>query len=373
MPASRPLLGVLLAALLCLLHARLAAAGEQIADFIVAKVNDEIITSADVRKEILPALEALENNMVLDEKARRQRKIDLWTRAVRDKVEEVLALQSARKLGIQVEKREVDRHFDNLVEQVGSRQRVQEFATERGLTLTELRQTLRRQLTIRKLIEQKIGLGAHGGDDARRQTHDSYIRPAELRRYYNQSIDGETGEFVQAESVKLRMILLPWPDPTTARRGEDPKQTTRRLARSLMRLLEKGADFGTLSRIHSPKHLAQHDGEWRDYDESGKLLAWSWVDRQPFREPLQSAIFRLDRGQITPPIEMDGGIYIAQVVDKQEWRVIPFHEAQHLIRAKLHRERMRENLERVRADMRRRASIWPPDLFTARQSPSPQN
>ena len=58
-----------------------------------------------------------------------------------------------------------------------------------------------------------------------------------------------------------------------------------------------------------------------------------------------------------------GGIYVIQVVDKRETRVVPFLEAQKAIRAKLQFERLEANARKIRAELRSKASIWPPKLL----------
>ncbi len=315
----------------------------RLSDFIVAKVNGEIITSADILKEIGPALEALGH---LPKREQLSQQTKLWTGTIRKHVTDILALQAAKRYKIEVSDREVQQEYASFIRRLGGEAQARKYAAERGVTLRDIQSTLKKELTVKRLIMEKIGLAESQGK--RRPTDDVFITPGEIRRYYRT----HKVQFSQEEGVQIRQIFLSW---------KENRQEVEDLARSLVGQLRKGADFAQLARSTSPA-LGRHGGRF-PVDESGGKLVWHYVPRGQLLAEIDKVAFRLPEGGVSDPIRLDKGIYVIKVEKKRLARVIPFSEAQVSIRNTLWRRRVQAKLERVKRDLREKATIWPPNLF----------
>ena len=74
----------------------------------------------------------------------------------------------------------------------------------------------------------------------------------------------------------------------------------------------------------------------------------------------------MKEGEISEPIPVDSHFFcqIIKVVALKKGGVIPFTQAQMLIRQKLRHKKVVTALNLMRKRLRQRAFIWPPNLFT---------
>jgi len=339
------------------------------ANYIVATVNDEIITYADVMRTLEDAFRGIDANS----KSAQEKQDDkdrLWTEALRNRADEILGLQDAKRLGIDASKSEVDEHFKERIAQLGGEANAQKHADERGFTLDEVRQVYHRAITIRKLIWQKIGLGTRD-DSTARQDYDMYVGPAEMRRYYQDHVD----DFRVVESAKLRWILIP-------RRPASERSPVRitdggpelALARTIEMLLAKGADFGAVSRAFSREDVALRDGRFYLLDGNGEESdepVWGLVECAKMERNLREAALTTEKGACSAPIVLEEGIAIVRVEDRAAAGTRSFEEVQGAIKARIERDRFEENGRRIFEALRRGARVEPPDLFTSLQKRQP--
>lgn len=329
--------------LLLALALPLASAQES---FIVAKINGKVITSDDV---LAPHVRDR-----LASVATRERKIEVWTQAVRERLDMELALQAASRLGIKADKRRVDGRLDQWVKTAGGEERARQVATELGLTLSQIREKIERSETIRKVLDQMLGLGASGPRSAK-PDYDIYIRPSELSHYYESNPE----QFQQTAAVKVRMITVHW-----GKDDAEGRARARRDAESIIRQVEKGAEFAALASFSSSRQLRSWGGRWPMRMDRNQVLSWVFVERDELPEGLRAAVFSMSPGQLSPPLLDGDGYSVVQLVDRRRARKLPFSEVQQDIKRRLEFQRRELARERIFKQLRREATIHPPNLFT---------
>lgn len=233
---------------------------------VLAVVNGEAVTKADV-------YEAMWNQ--------------LGPQVVEDLVTQRLIEQEASRRGVSVDRDAVDARIAELAEERGGTEALEFELALSGLTMDALRDLLRRNLLIERLLESQITIT----DD-------------EIREYYDENPD----EFTEPEQVHARHILV----------------EERELAEDLIRQLQDGADFAELAEEHSTDPGSAADG--------GDL---GWFARGRMVEPFEEAAFGAEPGSVVGPVQTQFGFHVIEVLDRRAERTVSLDEARDRIRDRL--------------------------------------
>ncbi len=121
------------------------------ANRIVAIVNDEVITESDVTSRLNALLEDRESPP-----SNEAHDVEMQHVILRRLIEQQLMLQEARKAGIASESDEVSKRFEQLRSQVGSEQEFRESLAKSHLSESQLKEKIREQLLVQRLIDTKV-------------------------------------------------------------------------------------------------------------------------------------------------------------------------------------------------------------------------
>ncbi len=149
---------------------------------------------------------------------------------------------------------------------------------QQGMTVEQLSEQLRVNLTIRALIAPEIE-----------------VTDEEVRRFFDENPE----RFAQQEMVRARHILV----------------DTRDEAESLREQLLAGADFGELAREHSTDPGSAPAG--------GEL---GWFGRGVMVAPFEEAAFALAVGGISEPVETAFGFHLILVEERAEAEEAVFND-----------------------------------------------
>ncbi|HEY7743144.1 MAG TPA: peptidylprolyl isomerase [Burkholderiales bacterium] len=249
-------------------------------DRIVAVVNNEVITRADLDQRLHAAtLQLKQQGTPLPPRASLEKQ--LLDRLITDSVQ----LQLARETGLRVDDSELDRAL-------------QRIATENKLSLEQLRATL-----------EKDGVQfRHFREDIRREIILSRLRQREIDNRIVVS-DGEIESFINAqesaggrnEQFNLSHILVRVPENAA------PEQIQARRARAeeALQQLATGADFRQVAATFSDAPDALQGGAmgWRD----GARLPALFLD----------ALKTLQAGQVAPLVRSANGFHIVRLNDRR--------------------------------------------------------
>jgi peptidyl-prolyl cis-trans isomerase C len=195
---------------------------------------------------------------------------------------------------------------------MGGPERVQGYLAAQGITRGELESTIRRDLTIRAFIENRLGAGIQ-------------VTEADAQAFYAEN----PSLFTTKDSVRARhIIILTSPDDPDSVRAAKRKQIEGVLA-----LARKGGDFSRLARKYSEGPSARNGGDLGYFARDGMV------------KPFSDAAFALQPGQISDVVETQFGFHIIKVEARTKSYKISFEDAHDRIIEGLQQRALSSELE----------------------------
>jgi peptidyl-prolyl cis-trans isomerase SurA len=309
------------------------------ADYIVAVVNSEPITNAQVSAEVARALRQLtaQRRPAPEEQTLRRQVLDQL-------INERAQLQLAREMGLKIDEPSVDQAEQNVARQnqltvVQLRQQVQQ---QDGMTPQALRNRLKDQLLLTRLREREV--------DARVRVSDADVEQYLAEQQQRNSNPG-------SQLINIAHILVAVPeDASEARQAE----LQRKAEQAMRRAREKGADFAALARELSDAGDRANGGQ----------LGLRAGDRYPAL--FTNAVRTLAVGEVSDPLRSGAGFHVLKLIERRQPGLPPQtvtqSRARHILlipSAQLSEAQARDKLN----DFRRRIQAGETDFATlARQN-----
>lgn len=242
---------------------------------IAAVVNDEVITTSDLRQRVQLALAA---SGLPDTPETHQR---LVPQALRALIDERLQLQEAERLNISVSEQEIDAAFARLAEQNRmTPEQFEQVMAARGIPREPLREQLRATVAWGKVVQRelrpRVEIGPEEIDEALARIKANAGKP----------------EYLVAE------IFLAVDDP-------DQDEEVRRFAERLVDQIRQGANFPALARQFSQAAGAASGGDL------------GWVQQGQLPAELDQVLRQMQPGEISRPIRSVSGYHILLVRDRR--------------------------------------------------------
>ena len=251
------------------------AATAQNAEGVAAIVNDNVISTFDVRQRatLLLVSAGLERTPEMQQRARAQ--------ALRDLVDERLQLEEARRFEISVTQDVVDRRLADIARQNQTTvEALTDTLGQAGVSISTLRQQIEADIAWQRLIGGMYG---------------SRVRISEVEIT-------ETQQRIAANATRpqyqMSEIFLP----------AETEQEFQEMQQGAMRLLEqmqRGAPFPLVARQFSQAPSAAAGGDI------------GWIAAPELAPELQPVAEQLQRGQVSLPIRTPTGIYIIAMRDRR--------------------------------------------------------
>jgi peptidyl-prolyl cis-trans isomerase SurA len=309
------------------------------ADYIVAVVNSEPITNAQVNAEVARTLRqfAAQRRPAPDATALRRQVLDQL-------INERAQLQLAQELGLKIDEPSIDQAEQNVARQnqltvAQLRQQVQE---QDGLTPQALRNRLRDQLLLTRLREREV--------DARVRVSDADVEQylAEQQQRHNNP---------GSQLIHIAHILVAVPEDASAARQAELQRKAEQIMR---RAREKAADFAALAREFSDAGDRAQGGQ----------LGLRVADRYP--SLFSDAVRTLAVGEVSEPVRSGAGFHVLKLLERRQPALPPQtvtqSRARHILlipSAQLSEAQARDKLN----DFRRRILAGETDFATlARQN-----
>jgi len=252
-----------------------APAAAQDVQRIAAVVNEKVISIFDVqqRMRLLIASSGLPNN------AETQRRIA--PQVLRELIDEALQNQEAERLNIRVTQVEID----DAMGQIESSNNLpaggfESFVTRQGISIDAALNQIRSNLAWQKLLARTVRPTIEIGDE---EIDDVIAR-----------INANAG----VTEYRVGEILLPIDSPTDA-------SDIRVLAGRLVEQLRSGADFRAVAQQFSKSATAATGGDI------------GWVQPGELGPAIDNVITKLDRLEISEPIEVPEGMQIVILIDQR--------------------------------------------------------
>jgi len=248
-----------------------AACGKQTASEVVARVNNENITKDELYEYLVKesgdsALNTLIANKIIELEAKKQ--------------------------NIKVTDDDIEAEIDKFAEQYGGRETFEQFLEFYGTPIDELKENIRINLTLEKLLEPSIE-----------------IKEDEIKTYFEENKES----FGEKEQVKASHILV------------DSEEK----ANEVKAKLQAGEDFAALAKEYSTDTSNNENGGDLGYFARGKMV-----------KEFEEAAFSMDIGQISDPVKTEFGYHIIKVEDKKPAKEATYEESKDEIKDILFQEKL---------------------------------
>jgi peptidyl-prolyl cis-trans isomerase SurA len=305
--------------LLPLLLVSLAARAE-IKERIAAVVNGQPITLSEVQERIAPELARTPPGPA----GEAQRK-ELLHRGIEQLIDERLVESEASSLGLDIPEEELQHLIEQLAKQNNmDMTQFREAVTSQGISFDTVRETLRRQQLMMRLLQYKV---------KPRKVSDEEVQAA----YAGLTAEGDL-------EVRARHIFIAAPDGTTPERLKAAEAK----GHEALRRVQAGETFAKVARDLSDGPTAKEGGDM-GYFKRGQL-----------QSALEHAAFSLQPGQISGLIRTTGehgGWHILLVEDRRKMAPRPLAEMQEEIRNRLANDSIVKEREHYLASLRKSAQI----------------
>lgn len=267
------------------------ARGAEIVDRIVAVVNGEIITLYELNKKLAPHLRAFYGKPVTPEDEERIRRLQkgLLTKMV----DELLLLDEAKRLELEVSETEIENH----IRQIKRRNNLTEEELQRQLKIErisrdEYKERIRSDMLRFRLLSGMV-------------SRKVLVSEEEIDRYYQSNID----EYQKEREVRLGIILLP--------QGQDAGAMAERIRSGEL-------DFAQAAKEHSLGPGA---------DEGGDIGWLKWKQIAPdWKESLKG----VSEGGIGKPFDIGGRPAILCLLENKAGGAKDMQDVRDDIRTALH-------------------------------------
>lgn len=178
------------------------------------------------------------------------------------------------------------------------------------------------------------------------------IEDKDLQDYYNRN----KAELVMPAKSKVRQIVIKsgesddQTDDVHKRAFEKAQEAYKKLAPGT---LKKGEDFASVVKQYSEDEATKDKGgevaEWveEEMDMMGEIV------KHQYHEQVQA----IPKGQIGPPFEANGYIYIVEVIDRSEPKQLEFEEAKEFLKERLTQEKHTELSEQLSSKLMKDAKV----------------
>lgn len=260
------------AVLLSSILALAPGAERKLVDRIVAVVNDEIITFAELETA---------TKLYMEEGASEEKKKATMAGFLDQMISDKLVSQQVTEAKISAGDEEVDRAIKDILRQNNiTDAELRQAVESRGMSFGQYREDLKQQLIRLKIIDLKVR--------SRVQISDQ-----EVKNEYDRLATTEARE----EMISLRHIFFRWSD------AANPAERTRVLtaANEARDRVKKGEDFAAVAKSLSEGPTASNGGDLGEVTTKGLL------------PELAKAIQGLPNGEVSAPVETKNGVHLVRV------------------------------------------------------------
>jgi len=299
----------------------LFAAEVKIVEQIVAKVNGDIITTAELDKARKGLLEELKRANATEEQSK-QALADLEKNVLRDRIDNLLLVQKGKDLNINVDG-DISKYIADLM--VRTKMANQEdlgkmIQEQTGQTFEDWKSEMRNNMVTQRVVRQEVGSRIN-------------VKPEEKQKYY----DEHKAEFVREQEVYLREILL-----STENKKPEEIAAIEKKAKDAAARARKNEKFSNLVREFSDAASARDEGEL------------GWMKKGQMAPQIEELVFNLKRGGVTDPIKLPNGFLILRVEEVHQAGQAEMSQVENEIMEKLYTPRfqpaMREYLTKLRTE-----------------------
>jgi peptidyl-prolyl cis-trans isomerase SurA len=241
-------------------------------------------------------------------------------------INDMVVQMESQDAGVTPTNDEVNAYIDQIKKRNNlSDERLAQALEAQGLTMEAYREQVRKELQRSALVSKQVRARVN-------------VSPEEVERYYKEHPD----EFSLAESVHVQHIFFPLrPDMTR----EDAEMVLTEAKKAHDRL-QSGESFETVAR---------DAGQGPAHGIGGDL---GTMQKGQMIPQLEEVAFTLKEGQVSGPIQAQGGIHILRVTERSSANAAALEEVRDKIKEKLYSEALEQRYQRwIEEDLRKSHEI----------------
>jgi peptidyl-prolyl cis-trans isomerase SurA len=319
------------------------AQDDTVVEEIIARVNNNIITRADLRRS-REQLQA-ESHQPDPTGAPETKEQDL----LRDLIDQQLLLQKGEELGISADT-EVVKRLDELRKQMHAEtmEDLEKAAQAQGVSWEEFKQNMKNSIITQHVISQEVG--GH-----------ITVSQQEIQQYYDQ----HKADMERPEQVRMSEILISTQKTPAVKteKGQEALPVTpssevvaeaKAKADKVYDLLKKGGNFEDLAKQYSDGPTAAAGGDL-EYFKRGTLS-----------KDLEERVFAMTAGGYTEPVRTNQGWVILKISEHQTAGIPPLKEVENRVQEQIYMTKMQPALREYLTKLREDAyiDIKPPSVDT---------
>jgi peptidyl-prolyl cis-trans isomerase SurA len=300
-------------------------ADAEVMDKIIAVVNDEVITLAELNAAFEPYRKNIEETYKGDNKEEtiKQTKEVFLKRFI----DNLLIEQEAKKAGVGtiIKDEEVMEVLkDLLAKQKSSMEDFLKKISREGKSLESVKKEIKDQMMRMRLLRREVQSKIIVSDE-------------EIGDYYNKNRQDYEGK----EAVRIKKILLSLP----AKANKATRAKVKDEANKLRKRIVNGEPFDLVAAKYSQSSEASRGGDI------------GFIERGVIIPELESVAFSLPVGKLSEVIETDIGFHIIMVVDKRGAGLKPINVVRAEIKEKIENEKLEKKFDEWIASVRAKSHI----------------
>jgi peptidyl-prolyl cis-trans isomerase SurA len=319
----KKLLFVILAFVLFVPFAR-AAQEEQLLDRVVAVVNEEVITQAEVDTFLRPIYQQYSAEMSGEALAKAINEVR--QKILSQMIEDKLVYQEAVAQGIEIKDEDLEKEFQDFKAKMEKPEELDELLEREGLTMKSLRERLKKQAMVRQLQDREIRSKV-------------IISPLQVEDFFKNNPE----KFKTKERVRVRSLTVKKSEEARAKGLTDEK------AKQRMDLLDQKIklyrNFDQVVKDFSEDSHAKEDG------------LGDWIERGAMIESVDNVIFKTPVGKLTGIVETPVGYHIFRIEAKEPENVRTFEEVKAQISGYLFEEESNKRFKEWMEEIKKSAYI----------------
>jgi peptidyl-prolyl cis-trans isomerase SurA len=311
-----------------------ALSAQTVVEEIVARVNNEIITTSDLKRSREQMRTELQQQAGADATALiAEREKDV----LRDLIDQQLLVQRGKDEGITAET-EVIKRLDEIRKSMNleSMEDLEKAAQQQGVSFEDFKSNLRNGIITQQIIGQEVGRKLN-------------ITPSDVAKYYEE----HKREFERPEQIELAEILVSTqaePDSdkdASAPAAEDPEKiaAAEAKAKQLLASIRAGAKFEEVAKKESNGPTAAQGGD---------LGAFK---RGALAKELEDKTFNMKEGEVSDVIRTKQGFIILKVLKHQAAGVPELKEVEGKIYENLYYQRLQPALRAFLTKLREESFV----------------
>jgi peptidyl-prolyl cis-trans isomerase SurA len=269
------------------------AAEQELLDRVVAVVNEEVITQAELDTFLRPVYEQYSKEYSGAELMKAISEVR--QRILSQMIEDKLVYQEALAQGIEIKEEDLEKEFQAFKNKMEKPEALDEMLEREGLTMKSLRERLKKQAMVRQLQDREIRSKV-------------IVSPAEVENFFKDNPD----QFRAKARVRVKSL--------TVKKSEEArtKGLTDEHARQMMALLEQKLklyrNFDQIVKDYSEDTHAKQEGPGE------------WIERGAMIESVDEVIFSTPVGTITGVVETPIGYHMFRIEASEPEKVRTFEE-----------------------------------------------